>query len=382
MFSGRYGGRGYSRGGISMAHVAAFQTLVQYAALPRKPQVTTAIIAANVAAYYKPGILRSLLPPLRNVCLNPRDFVQTLDWKRLILSAFYHSGEVHLIYNMISLLWKGYQLEMRLGSVKFAKLVALLLVLSHSTLVAVSFLLATYTSWVSPYKYECAVGFSAVLFAMKTILNDSEPTYTRMQGFSIPTRYASWAELFLIQMVVPNASFTGHLSGIIAAHIYLNVVQVWPIGRGLWNRIWALLPAMRLRKWSGRSYTLGRNGSRSTRGEARETGRDSSRSRRGQSDGSPQPSSSEPRVWRCIACTYDNPPGAEKCEMCEKPRGRDPGPSSARLSEGWTFDDYIPSSPVPEPTSWTDQHAVEETPPRPVSTEDVRQRHSGRFRFR
>ena len=39
----------------------------------------------------------------------------------------------------------------------------------------------------------------------------------------IPTKYAAWAELALIQLLVPNASFLGHLCGIAAGLIYIFV---------------------------------------------------------------------------------------------------------------------------------------------------------------
>ena len=45
--------------------------------------------------------------------------------------------------------------------------------------------------------------------------------YSTVMFFPIPTRYACWAELVLIQMMVPNASFTGHLAGILVGVLYV-----------------------------------------------------------------------------------------------------------------------------------------------------------------
>ena len=41
-------------------------------------------------------------------------------------------------------------------------------------------------------------------------------------GIPIGSKYAVWAELVLIQIISPNASFVGHLAGILVglAHIY------------------------------------------------------------------------------------------------------------------------------------------------------------------
>ena len=51
------------------------------------------------------------------------------------------------------------------------------------------------------------VGFSAVLFGMKLVLNADSPTFTPVAGVLLPTKYAAWGELLLIQLTVPNASF-------------------------------------------------------------------------------------------------------------------------------------------------------------------------------
>ena len=48
------------------------------------------------------------------------------EFQRIILSAFYHGSEMHLVYNMGSLLWKGRQLELHMGSGHFGVLVSLM----------------------------------------------------------------------------------------------------------------------------------------------------------------------------------------------------------------------------------------------------------------
>jgi hypothetical protein len=38
----------------------------------------------------------------------------------------------------------------------------------------------------------------------------------------IPTKYACWAELVVAQILMPNVSFLGHLSGILAGLLFLE----------------------------------------------------------------------------------------------------------------------------------------------------------------
>lgn len=48
-------------------------------------------------------------------------------------------------------------------------------------------------------------------------------------GFRVNTRYAVWLELVLISVLVPNASFLGHLCGILAGVLYVEVPSVLPV---------------------------------------------------------------------------------------------------------------------------------------------------------
>merc|ERR1711988_44142 len=133
-------------------------------------------------------------------------------------------GGYHLMYNMMSLLWKGVSLELEMGSDNFALMTAALLVMSHTLFIPAAYLV-TSTFGADTY-YSCAVGFSAVLFALKVVLNHSETGNRAVSYWGIPfpvhAKYAAWAELVLISLVSQNASFVGHLCGILAGLIWLH----------------------------------------------------------------------------------------------------------------------------------------------------------------
>jgi rhomboid domain-containing protein 1 len=63
------------------------------------------------------------------------------------------------------------------------------------------------------YLFTCAVGFSAVIFALKVITTHYTPTYgsnSFLGGFiPISTKYIVWVELIVIQLITPNVSFLG-----------------------------------------------------------------------------------------------------------------------------------------------------------------------------
>ena len=232
---------------------------------------------------------------------------------------------------MLSLLWKGVQLENSMSSLEFASMVAALLAMSQG----ITLLLAkslVFFDYENPYYSEYAVGFSGVLFAMKVILNSQSSNYTDVYGLIVPSRYAAWAELMLIQMFVPGVSFLGHLGGILAGILYLRfkgafsgpdplAVLVRTLSRVLTSIVsWPMRMVKDLFRWqrrriSGRG-TVGRGGG----------------NQRGRVESS--------AVWRCRACTYDNNGLLSVCEMCGTSRSGDELDFDPPFSRG--SGDYLP----------------------------------------
>ncbi|KAL4579179.1 hypothetical protein LXL04_015316 [Taraxacum kok-saghyz] len=301
--------RGPSNG---MIPLMLLQAVNEYRRLERKPPVTAAILAANTLIYLRPAFLNHILPTIDDVWFNAHLIVKDKDLKRFFLSAFYHLGESHLVYNMISLLWKGIQLETSLGSAEFASMVAALLGLSQGiTLVlAKSLLLFNYER---AYYNEYAAGFSGVLFAMKVVLNSQSDGYTNLNGFVVPAKHAAWAELVLIQLLVPNVSFLGHLGGILAGIVYLRLKASYtgpsPLTKmlkGLTSLLgWPLRSLLRI--WQPQQQRF------------------SGRGRTGEGGGGGG-------IWRCRTCTYDNSGWLSECEVCGTGKGDGGLSSSVQLS--------------------------------------------------
>lgn len=215
---------------------------------------------------------------------------------------------------MTSLLWKGIQLETSVGSVEFASMVAALLGLSQGITLLLSKGLLLFGNETAYYD-QYAVGFSGVLFGMKIVLNAWSDDYVFLHGMVIPAKYAAWAELLLIQAFIPGTSFIGHLGGILAGLAYLWLKRSYsgpnPLAlliSGIANVVsWPVRFAQGLLR-SGR-----RQGSRVGRRAYRETGR---------------------VMWRCSACTYDNSPSADICEMCNSAREDRDYPQRQHLQAG------------------------------------------------
>ena len=184
------------------------------------PPVTLSVVGVNVAVYL--NLLKNI-PRLRKACVSAEYVWEYGEWKRLILASFYHLDDWHLYYNMASFLWKGISLERSLGTAGFLYVLAVFSMLTNIILVVLDILLASVFNDPS-YLYTCAAGFSGVIFALKVLTTFNLPSgVSNVMGiFPVPIRYACWVELVLIQLLVPNASFTGHLAGILVGLLYVK----------------------------------------------------------------------------------------------------------------------------------------------------------------
>ncbi|XP_010258485.1 PREDICTED: RHOMBOID-like protein 13 [Nelumbo nucifera] len=157
---------------------------------------------------------------------------------RIITSAFSHISVIHLVFNM-SALWSLGVVEqlghMGLG-IKFYLHYTLVLVVLSGILV-----LGTYHVLIQKYKLDyfrrvTAVGYSCVVFGWMTILSVKQPaSKLDLFGFlSLPISFAPFESLIFTSIIVPQASFLGHLSGIIVGYSI-----AWGLIHGM-NNYWAI----------------------------------------------------------------------------------------------------------------------------------------------
>ncbi|XP_067668931.1 rhomboid-related protein 4-like isoform X1 [Haliotis asinina] len=206
------------RGGLGVLLLAG---QIMNVGVHRIPPVTLALIAAQTAIFL--NFVPQYFPSATAVCMSTYLVYYHKQWKRLILGTFFHADDMHLYFNMSSLLMKGLTLEKRFGSVYFAYLVAVFTGLTSLTYVGLNMFLENAMED-HTYSTSCAVGFSGVLFALKVLTTHYTPPglHYALGFIPVPSRFIYWAELVLIQMVTPNASFTGHLAGIVVGLLYIK----------------------------------------------------------------------------------------------------------------------------------------------------------------
>ena len=199
---------------------AVFLLLSELIRSDRLPPVTLAILALNVAIYLE--VFEQFDWPLAHVCLSAHSILSRRQWLRLLFSPFFHGDDWHLYYNMVSFGVKGRSLERRLGSLHFAVLLAVFTLFCSLMYVAVEYTAALIFD--SQHLLDsCAVGFSAVIFALKVLTTHYLPSgpLHELGAIPVPSKYFYWVELVAISMATPNASFAGHLSGILVGLLYV-----------------------------------------------------------------------------------------------------------------------------------------------------------------
>lgn len=185
--------------------------------IDRIPTVTLIAVIAQALLYT--GLLQVPWNP-EDVCISAIKLFKYRDWRSFIVSHFEHGSDMHLYYNMISLILKGSYLELMYGTTNFGLLLALLSVGCSSMYVCLAYMLMQLTGDYGYYTM-CSVGFSSVLFALKVITVCEEHDRSHdIGGLRVPSKLAVWVELVLIHLLVPNSSFMGHLGGILVGCLY------------------------------------------------------------------------------------------------------------------------------------------------------------------
>ena len=162
---------------------------------------------------------------------------------RLLTHNFFHLNFVHIASNLLFFYVVGKELEKKLGTAIFSTII-----IQSSILVSIAYLmivallkyflveLINFTEY--NYDFYCSAGFSAILFTLlyiKSNFKNVVDSYVMMFGI-IPIR--SWlipyTYLVLIQLLIPNSSCVGHLSGIITGAVIKYFLVYFTFPRKEW----------------------------------------------------------------------------------------------------------------------------------------------------
>jgi len=175
------------------------------------------------------------------------------EYWRTIVSQFSHIDFMHLVMNMSSLWSLGFVETMpRLGKMYYIKVTLLLLVFSKVVTLGLYYCLIKVLRR-GYYRRVVSVGYSSVVFGWMSNLAIVRPRngrYSLMGLPSIPMSMAPFASLILTSMMIPKASFWGHLGGILVGYMigfgwfdWLNLF--WIASLGFWTGLGILVQLIR-----------------------------------------------------------------------------------------------------------------------------------------
>ena len=182
--------------------------------------ITSLVIALCSGVWY---FLNSKGLGYEEVGVSYAKVVRDREYWRCLTASFSHISPLHLLFNMSSLWSLGVVEQMRgrgegWGSGWYVRYTLVMLVctmalviLSHHVLVRMGH---------ERYERVTAVGYSCVVFGWMTVLSVRQPTSSiSLLGYvRLPVNLAPFGSLIFTSVVVPQASFVGHLAGIVAGY--------------------------------------------------------------------------------------------------------------------------------------------------------------------
>ena len=193
-----------------------------------RPATTSVIIVCCLVWYYlhRHGL------GYEDVGVSYRKAVVEGQYWRCITASFSHVSLIHLLFNMSSLWSLGVVEKMgRLnskgdtewGTACYVRYTVVMLIGTMAVVLGVTHLLIKHFK-LERYEHVTSVGYSCVVFGWMTVLSVKNPTHVFSVGpvgsnISLPVNLAPFGSLIFTSIVVPQASFVGHLSGIFVGYL-------------------------------------------------------------------------------------------------------------------------------------------------------------------
>mmetsp|Transcript_7152 Transcript_7152/g.11294 ORF Transcript_7152/g.11294 Transcript_7152/m.11294 type:complete len:313 (-) Transcript_7152:1467-2405(-) len=168
-------------------------------------------------------------------CSLPVAVVYAYQVYRVFTAPWFHSGLLHIAFNMMALVPMGTSLERSIGSINFLYLNFLFMLVAGVADLAISSTLF-YTKVYPNFFGECGVGYSGVLFGLIVVdTHHSTSPYRSIFGmFNVPNKLYPWALLILISLLAQSVSFIGHLCGMVAGYAYCYHLVDWALLPSSW----------------------------------------------------------------------------------------------------------------------------------------------------
>ncbi|KAH3762406.1 rhomboid protein [Pelomyxa schiedti] len=157
--------------------------------------------------------------PVHSVALSYESVVEKFEFWRVVSGSLSHAGVLHVAFN-VSSLWALAAVEPILGHLTYLR-VSFFLLFSSISLTMLCYHVMIFRYGWEHYRTGLAVGYSCVVFGIMTIAHQMHPAGALMLfGLRIPFSLLPLGSLILTTILIPQASFIGHTSGLILGYMY------------------------------------------------------------------------------------------------------------------------------------------------------------------
>ena len=165
------------------------------------------LIVVNVGIFFW---LNKKTIPIESVATSASSILDRHEFWRAITSSFSHYNILHIIFNVASS-WNVRTLEVYLGSSYFLIYLTILVILPP-------FLDALIRRKLFPEEDIWSIGYSCVVCGFMTLIETFQSS-VNLFGFNLPWSIAPFVQIIMTSLLIPNASFIGHLSGVIIGYL-------------------------------------------------------------------------------------------------------------------------------------------------------------------
>lgn len=184
----------------------------------------------NIFIFYQ---LNKKNVPIERVGTSANALLENHEYWRAITASFSHFSFLHIIFN-ISSMWSVRLLEQYLGISKFLIYITILVIFPP-------FLDAIIRKRFDINPEIWGIGYSCVICGLMTII-DTFSSSVNFFGFDIPWSISPFLNIIVTSILIPNASFIGHLSGVLIGYLIRWHFVDWITPKLFYNIIpWVLL---------------------------------------------------------------------------------------------------------------------------------------------
>jgi membrane associated rhomboid family serine protease len=180
------------------------------------PPTTLAVIVLCVGIYIIQNVFSWDLQ-LFTMC--PRMVLYTHEYYRVFTSTLFHANLMHIGMNMLSTSAISTSVEKKIGTIRLFLSIWWAIILTSTLYVTITYIASSvfgYDDWM----YQHAVGYSGIIFHLTVIECHLHPGLRNVFGtVQVPTYWYPWVLLVVLQFIMPNLSFLGHLVGILTGTV-------------------------------------------------------------------------------------------------------------------------------------------------------------------